>query len=74
MFASFPPVQCFPRWGARMNVKRMCLLDHVGRLSHVMGVALVELDEEQFAKFVAFVIEVVAEIKAGEVESWRLPG
>jgi hypothetical protein len=49
----------------------MRLLDHVGRFSHVMRCAIAELDEEQLEKFLGFVIETVAEIKAGEIESWR---
>jgi hypothetical protein len=54
-----------------MSLERMRLLDHVGRFAHVMRAALVELDEEQFEKFLEFVIEVVAEIRAGQLESWR---
>ncbi len=55
-----------------MSVDRMRLLDHVGRFSHVLRSALAELDDEQLEKFLSFVIDMVAEVKAERLdEAWR---
>jgi hypothetical protein len=56
-----------------MSAERRKLLDHVGNFAHVIRFALADLDDEQFEKFLSFVIDQIAEVKAERLdEAWRL--